>query len=822
MIALLLGGAAVAGAQGASESAEDPWSDVETMVVVGSGSVDALTSTSISVTAFDSSELEAIGASDVSDVAAFTPNLEIRTAGSTNATLFIRGVGLNDFTANAAGSVAVYEDDAPKNLPAIQLGQLFDLEGITVLKGPQGSGPGRNASAGAIKIYTKKPTGDFGGFVRFDYGNYNFVDTEAALEVPIIPDVLATRLAFNLRRRDGIVKNRCGGLTLAEIQAQGAACGGGDLQPGIEEDLNNLDVWAGRITTRYETPIDGMAWDFKLHGSRRDQLGTVGEHLGAQNALGSTDDLGYIQPEIADERSRILDGFCVGLTGRALNACRRDNRANANNALAQSLADRPLDLEPFEGAYNRPGYERQTTWGALLTGEWQLDALMIKSITGFERYDRERLIDADYSPNIVFEFDIEDDAWQANQDLQISGELESTPLSWNTGLFVLAERLDYSQFTLAAEGGPIEPRFQGYIQDTTSLGIFGEFEWEFIDDFTLEAGARYNWEQKRFDAQVVTRPEAPDPGNRCRPNPQGIVPPCTRTVTVDHPTGTVGLKYDFDELRQAYFKYSHGWKGAQFNARDGLQALAVTDVADPEIIDAFEIGFSGTWWDDRISLNGAFFWYAYQNYQVFTFTNNNGEPPQRVVINADDAELYGAEVEGQIEPIDGLVADLRFGWLESRFLDFNDSVVRRTENQGNTRIVTDFNGNPLPNAPQFKISGGLKYTLDMGRTGTLTPRYDFSWSDDVFFDPSAGQGSPDANGQTFMPENTIGQEALILHNFRLTYATQSGNVEISGWVRNLTNEVYKSLSFDASAGPGLVGNLLGDPRTYGLSARVNF
>ena len=107
MIALPLVGASLAGAQEASESAEDPWSDVETMVVVGSGSVDALTSTSISVTAFDSSELEAIGASDVSDVAAFTPNLEIRTAGSTNATLFIRGVGLQDSNSNAASAVAV-------------------------------------------------------------------------------------------------------------------------------------------------------------------------------------------------------------------------------------------------------------------------------------------------------------------------------------------------------------------------------------------------------------------------------------------------------------------------------------------------------------------------------------------------------------------------------------------------------------------------------------------------------------------------------------------------------------------------------------------
>ena len=831
LVLLCLSGTS-ATAQGAKGDG-DPWSGVEEMVVTGGGVLDALTTSTVSVTAFDSTELVAIGASDVSDVAKFTPNLEIRTAGSTAATLFIRGVGLNDFTSNAAGSVAVYEDDVPKNLPAIQLGQLYDVEGVTVLKGPQGSGPGRNASAGAIKVYTKKPTNEFNGFVTVDYGNYNLIDTQGALEVPIIPDVLSTRAAFSLKRRDGLVTNRCAGLSQNEIDTGSSPCGSNfpdDLSPGLEKDLNNIDIWSARLTTRYETPVEGMSWILSAHGNRRDQLGTVGEHLGAVNVLGSIDRLGYQQPEITAELEQIRTGFVFPSRAQcrqifpgdlaAQTLCRTEPVTASNQVLAESLASRPLDTRPFEGSYNRPGYERQSAWGGYLRGEWELDQFQIKSISGFEHQDRERLIDADYSPNTVFEFDIRDNSWQVTQDLQFSGDLDVTPLSWSTGVFYLQERLTFDQFTFARV--PLESTQASYLQETISVGVFGEFEWEFMDDLTLEAGGRYNWEYKRFDAEVSLVPDASNVSPRCLPNSEGQVPICQRTLTVDHPTGTIGLRYAVDESRTVYMKYSHGWKGAQFNFRDGRVSLAVTDQADPEIIDAFEFGFEGNWWEDRITVSGAFFWYIYKNYQVFTFINDAGSIPQRVVINADDAALYGAELETKIEPIDGLVAEVRFGWLESQFLDFTDAGVRRTESQGNRRIVNDFNGNPLPNAPQFKVSGSLSYDFELGRIGSLTPRYDFAWSDDVFFDPSGGRGSPDSNGEIFLPKNTIGQEALILHNIRLTYAVEGGNLEISGWVRNLTNEVYKTLAFDASAGPGLVGNLLGDPRTYGLSARVTF
>jgi iron complex outermembrane receptor protein len=806
------------------------------MVVTSEGVLSALTKTSVAVTAFDAGELESMGVSDVSDVAEFTPNLEIRTAGSTAATLFIRGVGLNDLTANATTSVAVYVDDAPRNLPAIQLGQVFDVEGITILKGPQASGAGRNASAGAIKIHTRKPSGELGGYLRTDYGNYNFLDLEGALEVPLIAEELATRMSFRLEKRDGIVTNRCGDLTQAEIDAPGSACGSAfesDIRPGLDKDMNDRFKWATRMHTLYTPPVDGMSWLATVHGSRIDQLGTVGEHLGAVNSLGSPDLLGYQQPEVAAEQNQIFSNYDIpnarecrvrfpgDVAGQA--ACRDEaavNQAAARQQLASNLANRPLDREPFEGAYNNPGYERQTAWGAQLTGEWELDAVQLRSVTAFERYDRERLLDFDYSPNVIFEFEIDDDAWQASEDLQLSGELETIPLSWDTGLFFLGEELDYSQYTLARQPGPVEPRFQGYTQTTESLGAYGQFEIDFLEDYTLEAGARYNWERKIFDAEIVLNPDT-SASDRCRASLTGEIPECQRTVTVDHPTYTIGLRYRVDDSRSVYMKYSHGWKGPQFNVRAGIQAQAVTDVADPEKIDAYEAGFEGSWWDGRFLLNGSLFWYSYQDYQVFTFTNDANVPPQRVVVNANDAQLWWAELESTIEPLEGLKGVLRFGWLESRFLDFTDSVIRRTQSAGNVRIVTDFNDNPLPNAPRFKLSGSLEYALDLGRIGTITPRWEFTWTDDVNFDPSGGRGSPDTSGEIFMPDHTIGQKAYMLHNLRLTYVPLSGDLELSGWVRNLTNEVYKQLAFDAS-GAGIVGNLLGDPRTYGISAKFSF
>jgi iron complex outermembrane receptor protein len=171
--------------------------------------------------------------------------------------------------------------------------------------------------------------------------------------------------------------------------------------------------------------------------------------------------------------------------------------------------------------------------------------------------------------------------------------------------------------------------------------------------------------------------------------------------------------------------------------------------------------------------------------------------------------------------------EARFGWLESQFLDFSLEQAQ-SYSVGAQRVDVvrelDFSGNRLLNSPQFKMSLTAEQTIPLGRYGSLTGRWDGAWSDDTYYDASEGKGTPTFEGNFVLPENTIAQEAFWLHNFRVSYRTPDGSMELAAWVRNATDEVYRTYAFDAS---GLDVNqttihFLGEPRTYGLSLGVTF
>ena len=160
----------------------DPSGDISEMVVLGTGRDDFLKDLSISTTSFGAAEIKALRIQNIADLAEFTPNLEINTrSAASNPTLFIRGIGLKDYNANAAGAVAIYQNGININSPAIQLGQLFDVEEILVLRGPQGSVNGRNATAGAIHINSVLPDGELDLWGSATYGNFNAVQLEGAI-----------------------------------------------------------------------------------------------------------------------------------------------------------------------------------------------------------------------------------------------------------------------------------------------------------------------------------------------------------------------------------------------------------------------------------------------------------------------------------------------------------------------------------------------------------------------------------------------------------------------------------------------------------------
>jgi outer membrane receptor protein involved in Fe transport len=756
--------------------------------------------------------------------------------------------------------VAIYQDDVARNAPAIQLGTLFDVENVSVLRGPQGSGAGRNASAGAIKIYSRKPTGELEANLKSTFGNYGYQDYEGAIESPLLADMLSSRLAFRVSTRDPIASNRCDeprdnlntGLPPPPPQLlnrrippleeriadsntwnQVSVCGESrfnfftnnpqgpdfDLLPngnaisilpdGLRSGVNDLGNWAARGTARLQPPDTDLDFLFNLHGGRRDELSTLGQSIGdAQNVFGNSvggvggyrdRDIIAMQSEIEQERG-LIPG--TGLFD-----------AEAQKELAHKLAEH-LDKHPFRGDYNRVGDTRLDTWGGFADATWDPGGFRVRSITGYDTYDRFRDTDQDFSPEILFESEIDDDAWQVTQDLQFSGEFSDSNVRWDAGGFFLTESLDNSQDQIGRAPG-VTNRAQNilldYSQDLLSWGAYAGFGWDFLTDFTLEGGARWNWEQKKFDYSLFLVGSS-------------VATELSDKETWQAPTGTLTLTYRFRDDTSVYWKYARGWKGGHFNALP--QLTLGTTVADPETIDSFETGVKGTWFDGRLNIGASLFYYDYQDYQVLVVQDSAVGPPGIAIINANDAEIYGAEVEARGEPLDALVLTTRFGWLQSQFLDFTNQVVRfviGTDGNAVARQITvDYSGNPLINSPQFKVSGAMDYTFDMGRYGSLLPHYDFAWTADIFFDPTEGRGTPDFQNNLVLPDYGTGQKAYWLHNIRLGYRTPDGHIEIAGWVRNLTDKVYKSYAFDASTFGRDVVNYVGEPRTYGMDFILHF
>ena len=793
-------------------------------IVVRAGDTTTLeTDIPTSATTFDESELAVLGVQDIGDIAVVTPNLQINTVSGTTPTFFIRGVGLADFNANATGAVAIYQGGAPINAPALQLPFLFDSQ-VAVLKGPIPYGNFRNASAGVISMVPNRPTGDLIAKVRADYGNFDFKDIEGTIGFPIVGDELSARLAFRFAERDPFYDNRCGNLP----EPTQGACGASDgnrifprlVPAGLPDEVNDEGRWAARGLLRYQPDLLDMDWVLDLHGASLDHQSPLGQVIGTAvpNVDTSSD---YIDPAI----ERIRDANrALARTEFPDESRPEQNRIAYSRTLDQVTRDISL-TEPFDNAYNLVGDEKMDSFGGVLTGDMTFGNVDFQTITGAESYDRSRITDLDFSPDPTFETDIDDNAWQFTQSLQLDSELERIPLTGQAGIYYLMERLDSKTAFTVSFSPSARPRIidQSYAQSVYSFGPYASLHWDFLEDFTLEGGVRYNCERKVFDLQVQGQSGS-------------------NAQTWSAPTGGLSLTYRVNEDVSLYGKYSRGWKSGTFNAAVLANELVgetelVPDItaAEPESVDAFEIGASGRFFDGTLELKGAFFYYKYDDYQVFVLQTTAAAPPQFEIINANDAQIYGAELELFAEPLVGRVPELleglslvgRFSWLESEFLDFTRQIEQPVGGALLTRTV-DFSGNRLPNTPRFKASGSVTWTFPIGRWGAIIPHYDFSYTDDVFFDPSEGRGTPPLLSPAGVPTSlplsdfAIGQPAYWLHNARLTYRLPGDMIEISGWVRNFTDTRYKTYVADATQTFQSLINWIGDPRTFGGSISLRY
>ncbi|MCR9094245.1 MAG: TonB-dependent receptor [bacterium] len=835
----------------------DPFAGVEEMVVTGSGTAALLAETNSSSIGFNADDLDGLGVENIGDVADYVPNLEIRSQNQTNASFFVRGVGLQDFGANASSSVPIFQDGIVRNPSATQLSGLFDIGALSVMRGPQGSGNYRNASAGAISFEAAKPTSDFTGYatttiariVSVDARDANRYGFETAVSGPVWGDVVSIRLSTRYSHENPFHENGCANRTPIDdrlgvslggpISSEEAALCGEDIRPArtgppnksqvtpyLGRYIGEVDDFAFRGQIRIEPPDLPLDVTFRVELSNLNRDSTVGQHIGTsrrirgsgnifERHLGGGDRRRYIDPDIAAREDQLIDFFRNANPGLNNNGV----LALAERQLNRELYKQPLDESPYRGDFDSPGRTILETNAASMGLDYELDSSVLEVNLGFVDYKKSEVQDTDMSPNILFPSRSNDQAWEVYGSLDWSGDaIADFPIEWKLGGYTLIEQVEATQRQTIAISNAATNFINDFTQEIYSFGTFAEARYEFFEGWSAEAGIRYNWERKDFDVRRFNRTVPTSP-----------IEKSANQRTWDAITGFGLVKYEFTESIAAWMKYTRGFKAGHFNPSRPRDAKAPgRGFADPEQIDAVEWGFEFGAWADRIKGNGAIFYYNYKNYQVFRLSST-ASGVFRTIENAQQARNYGAEAELVIRPlegyapeaIEGLNMKLNLGWLDTSFVEFT-AFEERPFSAGFIGVTIDYSGNQLISAPNLQVVGVFTWPIIINRFGTITPQYDFTWTDDTPFGPNGGRGEVDNDGNDRLQPYTVGNRAYILHNVRLSYTPLEGQFEVAGFCRNLTDERYVNFGVDLSQFAELILNFVAPPRTCGMDIRFNW
>ena len=614
---------------------------------------------SLSISAFGEAELREYGFKNLFDVAQHAPNVHlISYFDNSKPEIIIRGMGPQGlFSSFEQVPVGVYYDEVFSGSRSAHLAQMFDLERVEILRGPQGTLYGRNTTGGAINFISRKPGDKFTAEGSVTYGKFDELNFEGGMDIPL-SDTLALRISGVKRDRDGYTKNISG-------------------IPGTPDRLQDIDNWGARGILQW-TPSDTTEWTLNVHGFSSDTHspaihGEIGQGRGEPNVI-----TGFVEPEDFHTLS--------------------------------------IDTAPQENI---------DTWGVSLTGVFDLGNFTVTSITAYEDVEAFELEDTDASPFFVQVFSVPDDLWQFSQELRLSST--TAGVDWVAGGYYYTDNLKANNFF----DGFRDPLFgvaSGFEadnfldQDTENWAIFADVRWPVFEKITLNGGIRYTSEDKEIDADATVKIFFPD-------GMGGEVPFLIPTIVdghvetdADDVTGRAAIEWTPTEDIMIYGSYGRGFKSGGFNS----QAFAnISELApyDPEIVDAFEIGIKSSWFDNRLIFNAVLFHQKTKDLQSLIVIDDPLLGPLFFVRNAAKATNKGAEIDLRARPVDGLDMALGIGLVDAEFDSFlfNDGTGR------------DATGNKLP-TPSLTLNGLIQYKFPLGGGSTLTPRFDFSYIGDQYFD----------------------------------------------------------------------------------------
>lgn len=592
---------------------------LETITVTADrfASIDSLKA--ISADIIDADDLSRVSITRASDLSALSAALTVRSIfGSSAPQFFIRGIGSNDINPSANPGIAIYQDDAFIASPLGQNLDLFDLVSVSVLKGPQGTLFGRNATGGAIITQTQYPGENAGGYAQVSIGERNFRGAEAAYDFGRYGP-LALRVSGMSRNSDGATVNAKSG-----------------------DRVNGLDEWGIRLRGDLKLPGPWSA-DLSIGwvADRSDMTAHQGLGLFAPESLAANQ-----APQLCD-LSRISTGTCVNILGYEYSS------------------------DPYEGAYDRPTREMLNVGhGSLVIS--RDGPVRFKSVTSFRTADREIFEDADASPLSIANLDFLNQNEAVTQEFNFKGRIRD--VSWTSGLFFLGEQLEttnrYDNLGALRAGGvafsPVDFFLgpfrlqQDYVQDVQSSALYGEVDWRATEVLTLSAGLRYTIERTDFRTQTDFSEDLPD---------TTLSPRRTGMVEDDAVSWRFAGSWDFEANSSIFASASRSFRSSSFNG-GALFPFDTLGPVQPEEVTALEIGMSKNW-GTALNAKISAFQYNYDGLQDFTFRPT--PPPTRQVLDSADAKINGIEASVAWSDPGSLSFDAGLVLLDAYYTDFIDA-----------------------------------------------------------------------------------------------------------------------------------------------------
>jgi outer membrane receptor protein involved in Fe transport len=799
---------------------------IEELVVTAQKKEEALQDVPIAVSAFSQDTLEAQKIDGGPNLQLAIPNVTFAKSNFTNSFNFqIRGIGAKAVGASADAGVGVHLNNAPQQSGNLFEAEFYDVERVEVLRGPQGTLYGRNATGGVVNVITAKPTDTFEAMVRAEVGNYGTQKVRGMVNLPLYEDKLAIRAAGTLVKRDGFVTNTFNG-----------------------HKVDDRDLYSGRVQVMFnptEKLRTNFLWERFHEDDNRARTGkqlctkdngpaTVGGvPTGASRAFLTQGCLPASLYGASAYGTVNSSGTLTGLLGNIFGFTSGD--VNAGDTTSTDLQSIETALDPV---YQSKSNTYQFTLNYDLTDELSVTAMTSYgkgSVYTKQDYNRNvspiAFNNTPFTPGGFFNdpqvgntnkfttIDISAGrSEQFSQELRLQSNYDG-PLNFNIGgihftyrtltdYYVIGNSLTLSSMALnfSKTGNPncnpattancigidkaATPDGSGhnYYDNRTpyslvSDALFGEVYFQANDDLKFTLGLRQTRDKKAVK-NYSTVLLAPGTGLTLNPtNPD-------QRARFSEMTGRFGFDYKahlgFTDDTLLYAFYSKGYKGGGINPGVPANSVGIKQTFEPEFVNAIELGTKNTLLGGSLLFNATGFYYDYQGYQISKIVN-------RTSVNENvNASVYGLEIESIWSPVHNLRLNSNIGYLHTKIGDGVTSIDTMNRTQSNPAYTVVKVG---PNASSVGANcvlttAGVATIIGAGAGATLP----FACTG-----AAAYQGflaTPAAAGGAGLPAATAAflANATGLYNYGAGYSIEGTSANLSG------NELPNSPHWTTSVG----------------------